>query len=259
MKTFTTTLLASAALVIAATGTAQAALSITAIQGGAPQGVTLDNFDWLPVNPVNTTPTNGTGGLSPQSGITVTFMPTAGAALGSVSGEFAPPFLSGNNGNGFGAANGVNAAPSGNQANGANTTPYVTSGSTTSGANSDSITVLLPANGGLGYLYFGLLWGSIDDYNTLQFFDGANLVGTVFGVQVTATPDGNQGSQGTRYVNITSDTKFDRVVATSSGFAFEIDNLAFNATIPVPAPAALGLFGVGLLGLAFAARRRRPV
>jgi hypothetical protein len=237
MKALTTTLLASAALAIAATGTAQAALSISAIQGGAPTGVIKDNLDALPL---------GSGGGLTATGIFVSFNPTAKAVQGDASGEYAAPFLSGSNGAGFGNA----------PVPGPDNTTYVTSGSTGNGGN-DSITFLLPANGGLGYLYFGLLWGSIDDYNTLTFFDGAATVGTVTGANVTANPNGDQGLNGTRYVNITSTLKFDRVVATSTSFAFEIDNIAYNETIPVPAPAALGLFGIGLLGLAFAARRRR--
>jgi len=98
----------------------------------------------------------------------------------------------------------------------------------------------------------------VDSYNTLSFYDGATLVGSLTGGQVTASPNGNQGVNGTLYVNITSTLPFDRVVATSSAFAFEFDNIAFNRTDPtaVPAPAALGLFGIGLVGLALARRRR---
>jgi hypothetical protein len=231
-------LLAGTVLAFAAAGAAHAALSVSGSVGGAPTGVVLDNLNWL---------TLGTaGGLSPQSGITVSFAGGGKAVQGSVGGQYAAPFLSGGNGTGFGDPIGTN------QPNGVDTTTYATTA-----AGGSSVTILLPGNGGAGYLYFGLLWGSVDAYNTLSFYNGATLVGSITGSAVTASPNGNQGVNGTLYVNVTSTTPFDRVVATSSAFAFEFDNIAFNQTVPVPAPAALGLFGMGLAGLALAARRRR--
>lgn len=230
--------LATAALMAAiGAGPAQAALSVSAFVGGAPTGVTLDNLDWLALG--------AGGGLSPQSGVTVTFTPNAQAVQGSVAGQYAAPFLSGGNGTGFG-----NPIGTADQPNGVDTTTYITSGSTGATAAA-AVEMLLPGQ----QLYFGLLWGSVDDYNTLSFYDGATLVGSITGVDVTASPSGDQGANGTLYVNITSTVSFDRVVATSSQFAFEFDNIAFNESNPIPAPAALGLFGMGLLGLALARRR----
>lgn len=240
MRVLKSMLLAGTVLAFVGAGAANAALTVSGSVGGAPTGVVLDNLDWL---------TLGTaGGLSPQSGITVSFAGGGKAMQGSASGQYAAPFLSGGNGAGFG-----NPIGTANQPNGVDTTTYATTA-----AGGSSVTILLPANGGLGYLYFGLLWGSVDSYNTLSFYDGATLVGSLTGGQVTASPNGNQGVNGTLYVNITSTLPFDRVVATSSAFAFEFDNIAFNRTDPtaVPAPAALGLFGIGLVGLALARRRR---
>lgn len=237
-----------ATVLAAALGTApaDAALIVFSGVGGAPTaaGVVRDNLDWLLAG--------STGGASPQgSGITVSFTPNAQAVTGSSSGVYAAPFLSGGNGTGFGAANGPNAAPSGNQANGQDATRYVTTGST--GAFTDArVEFQLP---GLQQ-YFGLLWGSVDLYNTLSFYNGNTLVGAITGASVNPGAAGDQGPSGTYYVNINSTLAFDRVVATSSNYAFELDNVAF-ASRQIPEPATLVLLGLGLMGAGARVRRRR--
>ena len=120
--------------------------------------------------------------------------------------------------------------------------------------------------------YFGLLWGSVDQqpntYNVLRFFDGISLVGTITGLDLATfvgqNPSGDQGVNGTYYVNIisnTASTRFDKVVATSSQFAFEFDNVAYNASaeslLPVPEPISLTIWGLGALGCVVGAYRRR--
>lgn len=216
---------------LAVMGTANATLTIASTNGGAPTGVTLDNLDALPL---------GTAGGVTATGITVSFTPDGGAVSGPLTGIYAPPFLSGGNGFGFGSPN---------QADGADATTYVTAG----GITGSSATFALP---GLEQ-YFGLLWGSVDAFNSLEFFNGNTSVGILTGAQV-GVATGDQGVLGTYYVNITSDLAFNRVVATSGNqHAFEIDNLAFNPSIPsVPEPITLSLFGAGLAGLGFARRRK---
>lgn len=219
---------ALATLVGSAAGQASP-FSISASVGGAPTGVSYETFDSLRLG----------SSLSQTlaSGVTVVTTGTAAAVTGSVAGLYAAPYLSGSNGTLFG------------QGNGQDTTTYLTSGSTTALDNS-AVTLLLP---GL-QRYFGLLWGSVDSGNTLSFYDGSTLIGTITGTDVLATATGDQGVNGTLYVNVNSALGFDRVVANYGSYAFEFDNLAFNPQ-PVPEPASLALFAGALFGLGVLRRR----
>jgi hypothetical protein len=105
--------------------------------------------------------------------------------------------------------------------------------------------------------YFGLLWGSVDTYNSLTFYDAANNnLGTVTGATfASAISMGNQGATGTAYVNITSSSAFSKVVASSTAVAFEFDDVAFGRTGSLalaPEPGAtwalLGLCVPGVFG-----------
>ncbi len=225
-----------------ASGSLLSAASINATVGGAPAGAYYLNFDDLPLGSTAGATTNG-----PNGSASIVISPDGKVVTGSVSGVYAAPYLSNTNGLLFGDATGV----------GQDTTKYLTTGS-------------ISANGSVeisfstAMQYFGLLWGSVDDYNTLEFYDGTTLVNRFTGLDVTASADGDQGEYGTFYVNIITDGGFNRVVATSAGYAFEFDNVSYSELPldangqPVPdGGMTLAMLGVSLSGLAWFRRKTK--
>jgi hypothetical protein len=125
-------------------------------------------------------------------------------------------------------------------------------------SSSGSVSLSTPGS----YNYFGLYWGSLDSYNSIAFYNGDSLVGSYDGTQIYAlTANGGQTSwAANRYVNFlfTEGALFNRIVLTSTNWAFESDNHAFgNVTTSVPEPGTLVMFGLGLMGLGAMARRRQ--
>jgi hypothetical protein len=117
--------------------------------------------------------------------------------------------------------------------------------------------------------YFGLYWGSIDTYNTVEFKKGASSLATFGGQQIADLvkskynlPNNQYASWTNQYTNVyvdffanTTAQQFDTVILHSSGIAFESDNHAYRGVKPVPVPGmALGV--IAAAGALIAKRKK---
>jgi hypothetical protein len=214
------------------TGLSADNITFSSINGGAAIGSPKLNLDDLDLG-------NDTQWI--DGTVKVSFTGTGEVVQGAAGGLYAAPFVSGSNGIGFGAPD---------QAVGADTTKYLSTGI-------GSIVLSFTTN----QTYFGLLWGSVDNYNTLSFYDNNDLVGSFTGTQIWASANGNQDQQGTFYVNFTNtDGTFNKVVASSTQYAFELDNIAYkgptSTTHGVPDGGnTVAMLGFVLAGLAWVRRK----
>lgn len=99
--------------------------------------------------------------------------------------------------------------------------------------------------------YFGLLWGTVDGFNSITFLDGDQELATFTGFDLQEEPDHVSAI----YANFFAvGGTFTSVVLNSSEDGFEFDNVRVAAT---PLPAALGLFGIAIAGMGALGMRRR--
>jgi hypothetical protein len=115
--------------------------------------------------------------------------------------------------------------------------------------------------------YFGFFAGSLDSFNSIQFFRGNSTIGYTSILTLDGTQIASQGgfaaigdqTQGL-YINIfasNSSEIFTRIVFSSVSNAFETDNHAYRVgstpNVPVPEPnpmlSALLTFGLGVLSV----------
>src|SRR5690606_29292247 len=82
------------------------------------------------------------------------------------------------------------------------------------------------------YDYFGLFWGSVDNYNSIHFYNNASWVASFTGADIAPLiANGNQVDwTSNRFVNFffNDGDSYDSIVLTSNGYAFETDNHAYG-------------------------------
>jgi hypothetical protein len=113
--------------------------------------------------------------------------------------------------------------------------------------------------------YFGLYWGSADNYNNISFYKGTQLLASYWGGDLAkqfsnliSTTGSWTNSQANFYANFSADAgqSFDSVQLKATGVAFESDNYAYTEAQAVPEPMTMTGLALGV-GAMVSARRRR--
>jgi len=103
--------------------------------------------------------------------------------------------------------------------------------------------------------------GSLDDYNTLQFWSDGTLVKTFLGADLSVNPNGNQLIDVTNrryYFSFLAADDINRIVFKSGDPAFEFDNFAANVSgVPEPATWAMMILGFGFVGFMLRGNRQK--
>ena len=191
---------------------------------------------------------------------------TLAAGNATISSSFGQP-------NGYGFAN---QSSSGQYAEPAGDTtcfafgPNVGGDSLVNSGNPDTVTInfaplLAKLPNGSYINYFGLYYGSIDSYNNVSFSGVNGALTTVTGTQILNQLGGSSGNQqnasSNAYVNVLFDQAdaFNAFTFSTTGVAFEMDNLVIGIGVPaqVPEPGPLSLLGAGLAALAVISRRKQ--
>jgi hypothetical protein len=118
-----------------------------------------------------------------------------------------------------------------------------------------------PASNGVFINYLGFYMGSVDDYNSFEFYKTGQVapLATLDGSTILSDLGGTSGVQDSEFSNVwielsfSASESFDRLRIISTGIAGEFDNITIGLDnrpdTPVPAPTGLALLGLGLLGM----------
>jgi hypothetical protein len=134
------------------------------------------------------------------------------------------------------------------------------------GGSSEKITLASNLVGNV----FGLYIGSLDTYNSIQFFNGSTAgtlitgsdIVTATGMSTALSNQNNYNSN--RFVEFSGFGPFTSVVLKSDSNSFEVDNVTFDVTSSnsltpgVPEPSTWAMMILGFLSVGFVAYRRKP-